>query len=109
VVNNSRFLILPWVHVKGLASKILAFSARHMPRDWETRYGCRPLLLETLVDAARYRGTCYRAANWIYVGQTAGRGRMDRDHSAHGQAVKDIYLYPLVRDAPQRLCRDLTR
>jgi hypothetical protein len=109
VVNNGRFLILPWVHVKGLASKILALSARQMPRDWETRYGCRPLLLETLVDAARYRGTCYRAANWIYVGQTAGRGRMDRDHSAHGQAVKDIYLYPLVRDARQRLCRCLTR
>jgi Domain of unknown function (DUF4338) len=109
VVNNGRFLILPWVHVKGLASKILALAARQMPSDWETRYGCRPLLLETLVDAARYRGTCYRAANWIYVGQTAGRGRMDREHSAHGQAVKDIYLYPLVRDARQRLCCDLTR
>jgi len=109
VVDNGRFLILPWVHVKGLASKILALSARQMPRDWEMRYGCRPLLLETLVDAARYRGTCYRAANWIHVGQTAGRGRMDRDHNAHGQAVKDIYLYPLMRDARQRLCRDLTR
>ena len=104
VVNNGRFLILPWVHVKSLASKILALSARQMPRDWETRYGCRPLLLETLVDAARYRGRCYRAANWIlYVGQTAGRGRMDREHTAHSQAVKDIYLYPLVRDARQRL------
>jgi hypothetical protein len=109
VVNHGRFLILPWVQVKGLASKILALSARQMPRDWETRYGRRPLLLETLVDAARYRGTCYRAANWIHVGQTAGRGRMDRDHSVHGQAVKDIYLYPLVRDARQLLCRDLTR
>lgn len=109
VVNNGRFLILPWVHVKGLASKILALSARQMLGDWETRYGCRPLLLETLVDAARYRGTCYRAANWTHVGQTAGRGRMDREHSAHGQAVKDIYLYPLVRDARQRLCCDLTR
>ena len=109
VVNNGRFLILPWVHVKGLASKILALSARQMPHDWETRYGRRPLLLETLVDAVRYRGTCYRAANWIYVGQTAGRGRMDREHSAHGQAVKDIYLYPLVRDARQRLCCDFTR
>jgi len=109
IVNNGRFLILPWVQVKGLASKTLALSARQMPCDWETRYGCRPLLLETLVDAARFRGTCYRAANWIYVGQTAGRGRMDRDHSAHGQAVKDIYLYPLVRDARERLCCDLTR
>ncbi len=104
IVNNGRFLILPWVRVKGLASKILALNARHIPRDWEIRYGCRPLLLETLVDAARFRGTCYRAANWIHVGQTAGRGRMDREHKAHGQAVKDIYVYPLVRDARQRLC-----
>ena len=104
IVNNGRFLILPWVRVKGLASKILALSARQMPRDWESRYGHRPLLLETLVDAARFRGTCYRAANWIHVGQTTGRGRMDREHKAHGQAIKDIYVYPLVRDARQRLC-----
>jgi hypothetical protein len=106
IVNNGRFLVLPWVRVQGLASKILALSARQMPRDWETRYGCRPVLLETLVDAARFRGTCYRAANWIRVGQTAGRGRMDREHTAHGQAVKDIYVYPLARDARQQLCRD---
>lgn len=105
IVNNGRFLILPWVHVKGLASKILALSARQMPRDWEMRYGCRPLLLETLVDAARFRGTCYRAANWIHVGQTTGRGRMDREHKAHGQAIRDIYVYPLVDDARRRLCR----
>ena len=98
IVNNGRFLILPWVRVKGLASKILALSARQMPRDWETRYGHRPLLLETLVDAARFRGTCYRAANWISVGQTAGRGRMDREHQKHGAAIKDILLYPLVLD-----------
>ena len=105
IVNNGRFLILPWVHVKCLASKILALSARQMPRDWEIRYGYRPLLLETLVDAARFHGTCYRAANWIQVGQTTGRGRMDRQHATHGQAVKDIYVYPLVRDVRQRLCR----
>src|SRR5712691_911641 len=80
IVNNSRFLILPWVRVPGLASKILARSARQMPRDWESHYGHRPLLLETLVDASRFRGTCYRAANWLHVGQTAGRGRMDREH-----------------------------
>ena len=108
IVNNGRFLVLPWVRVQGLASKILALSARQMPHDWEIRYGCRPLLLETLVDAARFRGTCYRAANWIHVGQTAGRGRMDREHKAHGQAVKDIYVYPLVRDARQQLCGGLT-
>jgi hypothetical protein len=86
------------VRVKGLASKILALSARHMPYQWQTLYGHRPLLLETLVDATRFRGTCYRAANWIYVGQTTGRGRMDREHKSHGQAIKDIYVYPLVRD-----------
>lgn len=109
IVNNGRFLILPWVHVKGLASKILALSARQLPRDWETHYGSRPLLLETLVDTTRFRGTCYRAANWIHVGQTVGRGRMDREHKADGRAVKDIYVYPLVRDARQRLCGDLER
>lgn len=109
IVNNGRFLILPWVQVKGLASKILALSARQMPRDWESSYGFRPLLLETLVDATRFRGTCYRAANWIHLGQTTGRGRMDRDHAAHAQAVKDIYVYPLTPDARRRLCGSLTR
>jgi hypothetical protein len=109
IVNHGRFLILPWVHVKGLASKILALSARQLPHDWQTRYGHRPLLLETLVDAARFRGTCYRAANWIYVGQTTGRGRMDREHKAHGQVIKDIYVYPLVRDARRHLCGDPTQ
>ena len=109
IVNNGRFLILPWVRVKGLASKILALSARHVPRDWERHYGHCPLLLETLVDASRFRGTCYRAANWLHVGQTTGRGRMDREHKAHGDAIKDIYLYPLVRDVRQQLCGDLAR
>jgi hypothetical protein len=108
IVNNGRFLILPWVRVQSLASKILALSTRQLPQDWESHYGHRPLLLETLVDAARFRGTCYRAANWIYIGQTTGRGRMDREHKADGQAIKDIYLYPLARDARQRLC-DSTR
>ena len=109
IVNNGRFLILPWVRVKGLASKILALSARQMPRDWERRYWSRPLLLETLVDASRFHGTCYRAANWIHVGQTAGRGRMDQEHATHGQAIKDVYLYPLLRDVQHRLCGDRSR
>lgn len=109
IVNNGRFLILPWVQVKGLASKILGLSARQMPRDWENRYGGHPLMLETLVDANRFRGTCYRAANWIHLGQTTGRGRMDREHQAHGQAVKDIYIYPLVHNAQQQLCGDRAR
>jgi hypothetical protein len=103
LVTHSRFLILPWVRVKGLASKLLAECARRLPRDWEERYGYRPLLLETLVAAERFRGTCYRAANWIYLGQTTGRGRMDREHAAHGAAVKDIYVYPLCRNVQSRL------
>jgi len=109
IVNNGRFLILPSVRVKGLASKILALSARQLPQDWHSHYGHRPLLLETLVDADRFRGTCYRAANWIYVGQTTGRGRMDREHKADGQALKNIYVYPLVRNMSQRLRSDPTR
>ena len=109
IVNNSRFLILPWVHGVGLASKILAHGARQLPGDWERHYGYRPLLLETLVEEGRFRGTCYRAANWLALGRTQGRGRMDREHKADGQAVKDIYLYPLVRDVRQHLCGTLTR
>lgn len=104
VVNNSRFLILPWVHVQGLASHLLARCARQLPGDWEHRYGVRPLLLETLVDPARFRGTCYRAANWLALGQTAGRGRMDRANVLAGHAPKDVYVYPLGRSVPQRLC-----
>jgi hypothetical protein len=105
VVNNSRFLILPWVHVRGLASKILGQCARQLPGDWEPRYGYRPLLLETLVDARRFRGTCYRAANWILVGQTQGRGRMDTDHRNYGLTPKDIYLYSLCCNVRQKLCQ----
>jgi Domain of unknown function (DUF4338) len=103
IVNNSRFLILPWVQVRGLASKILARCARQLPGDWQQSYGYRPLLLETLVDTSRFQGTCYRAANWIALGTTTGRGRMDRDHLAHGRAPKQIFVYPLCRQVQQRL------
>ena len=109
IVNQGRFLMLPGVQVKGLASKILAHSARQLPGDWQRRYGVRPLLLETLVDSQRFRGTCYRAANWIHVGQTSGRGRMDRENKAQGHAIKDIYVYPMVHNARQLLRSDLTR
>ncbi|MBI1746897.1 MAG: DUF4338 domain-containing protein [Acidobacteria bacterium] len=108
IVNNSRFLILPWVRVKGLASKILSHCARRLPDDWETRYGYRPLLLETLVDAARFSGTCYRASNWLHLGVTTGRGRMDRAHAAHGRSPKQVYVYPLTRKVPACLCAPLT-
>ena len=78
IVCNSRFLILPWVEVKNLASHVLALAARQVVRDWEREYGYAPVLLETCVDTRRFTGTCYRAANWIEVGKTAGRGRNDR-------------------------------
>ena len=77
VVNNARFLILPWVQVKNLASWVLARSCRRLPEDWHSRYGYRPLLLETFVQSDRFVGTSYRAANWIHVGQTQGRGKLD--------------------------------
>jgi hypothetical protein len=103
IVCNSRFLILPWISIKGLASSILSLAARQLPCDWQQQYGYRPLLLETLVDPARFKGTCYKAANWIRLGRTQGRGRMDRAHQANGQAVKDIYVYPLCCNARRQL------
>lgn len=104
IVNNSRFLILPWIRIRYLASTILSLCARQLPQDWEQRYGYRPVLLETLVDAERFRGTCYRAANWIPLGRTQGRGRMDRHHAWQDRAPKDIYIYALRRDARRQLC-----
>ena len=106
LVSQSRFLLLPWVHVPHLASHVLALSARRLHTDWYRHYHVRPLLLETLVDEQHYRGTCYRAANWIAVGQTTGRGRMDGGHQRHGSAPKRIYLYPLVKNALARLRDD---
>jgi hypothetical protein len=103
VVNHSRFLILPWTQIPNLASHILARAAQQLPGDWLARYGVEPVLLETLVDPARYRGVCYRAANWIEVGMTQGRGRMDRSGRAEG-IRKQIFLYPLHRHWRQRLC-----
>ena len=96
IINNSRFLILPWVQVKNLASAILALACRVVPGDWEQQYGIRPVLVETLVDTSRYRGTCYQAANWTHLGSTSGRGRQDREHARHGKAPKAIYVYPLT-------------
>ena len=102
IVNNSRFLLLPWVRVKGLASKILGQAARQLPDDWQRIYGYRPLLLETLVEEERFRGTCYRAANWLELGRTQGRGRMDREHQSP-LPPKLLFVYPLCRHVQQRL------
>ena len=94
IVNNSRFLILPSVQVKGLASHVLSLVSRQLREDWYASYRVRPVLLETFVEQERYRGTCYRAANWICLGQTRGRGRMDRDHR-EGEPIKTVWVYPL--------------
>jgi hypothetical protein len=105
VVSNSRFLLLPWVHIQNLASATLALALRQLPVDWQAQYGVTPLLVETLVDPARYTGGCYRAANWVDVGETAGRGRDDRRHHRHGARPKRLFVYPLTRDAVVRLRR----
>ncbi|MGZ8204164.1 MAG: Druantia anti-phage system protein DruA, partial [Burkholderiales bacterium] len=102
VVANSRFLIVPQVQVPHLASHVLGLCVKHLRDDWAARYGVHPVLLETFVERGRFRGTCYRAANWQHVGATCGRGRQDRRH-AHAIPVKDIYLYPLQRDWRERL------
>ncbi len=105
VVGQARFLILPWIGCQHLASKLLSLSAGQLPSDWEQCYGIRPWLLESFVDASRFRGTCYRAANWIDVGQTQGRGKKDR-HRRFDLSRKQIYLYPLCRNCRERLCRE---
>ena len=102
VVNNSRFLILPWVRVKNLASTILARMARQLVADWRAAYGIAPVLLETLIDPVRFDGASYRAANWIVVGTTTGRGRGDRERRTV-RAPKRVLLYPLCREAVQHL------
>lgn len=103
VVNNSRFLILPWVRIRNLASTVLSLATRRLGGNWSERYGVEPLLAETLVDPKRYTGHCYRAANWVVLGETAGRGRMDREHAREGAAPKLVFVYPLIRDAARRL------
>jgi hypothetical protein len=103
VLSQSRFLILPWVHIANLASVVLSRALRRVRQDWQARYGVEPLLVETLVDESRYSGHCYRAANWIWLGHTSGRGRMDRRHRREGAAPKAVWVFPLVRTAAQRL------
>ena len=103
VVNNSRFLLLPWVGVKNLASAVLSRGLGHLMADWPRRYGLEPWLVETLVDPSRHHGGSYRAANWVALGATTGRGRMDRYGRRAGEAPKTVLVYPLVRDAKRRL------
>ncbi len=94
VVNNNRFLILPWVRVPHLASHILGRVSRRIKGDWQAYYNRDIVLLETFVEQSRFKGTCYKAANWRFIGETTGRGRNDR-YSQNKVPIKDIYLYPL--------------
>lgn len=104
ITNNVRFLILPWVRVPHLASHLLARLTRRLAADWLAKYGHPVHLLETFVDRSRFKGTCYRAANWICVGQTQGRSRQDR-HQTLRVPVKDVYVYPLTPSFREELCR----
>ena len=95
VTNNARFLILPWVRSRYLASKLLGLVARQLPGEWYARYGYRPVLLETFVEKQRFAGTCYRAANWLHLGDTRGRGKLDSAH-AFAVPVKSVWVLPLA-------------
>ena len=101
VVNNSRLLVL--ARISNLASMLLSCALRRLRTDWHRHYGLEPWLVETLVDRQRFYGGCYRAANWIVLGETSGRGRMDRTHQRHGAQVKTVLVYPLVKNARRRL------
>jgi hypothetical protein len=96
VVNNSRFLILPWIKCENLASKLLSLIVHALPHDWQTVYNYAPVLLETFVDQGRFWGTSYKAANWILVGLTQGRGKKGNQKTR--LPLKSIYLYPLTKD-----------
>jgi hypothetical protein len=97
VVGNSRFLLLPWLRVPNLASNILSLISKRIRRDWQGRYDYEPVLLESFVQKDRFDGGCYRAANWTCLGETKGRGKLDREHKAD-EPVKSIWVYPLIRN-----------
>lgn len=103
VVNNTRSLILPWVKVKCLASKLLALNAKRIAADWMAVYHYPVILLETFVEKDRFQGTCYRAANWQRLGETKGTAKRGHDHLFHG-TIKDVYVYPLRKNFRKELC-----
>lgn len=102
IVNNTRYLILPWIRVKNIASRILGLAVRRLPADWERLYAYRPLLVETFVHTDRHAGTCYHAANWLCLGETQGRGKLDR-YKQRALPKKTIFVLPLRKDARARL------
>jgi hypothetical protein len=105
MTNNTRFLVLPWVNVPHLASHILSQIARRVSTDWEKKYGHPVYCLETFVERDRFKGTCYKAANWVHLRETLGLGRDNTDGIA-ALAIKDIYIYPLQRKYRDFLCKE---
>jgi hypothetical protein len=101
IVNNSRLLLV--ARIRNLASMVLSRALKRLRADWQRQYGVDPWLVETLVDRQRFNGGCYRAANWTVLGETSGRGRMDRTHKRHGAHVKTVLVYPLVKNATRWL------
>jgi hypothetical protein len=101
IVNNSRLLVV--ARIRNLASMTLSCALRRLRTDWVAQYAVDPWLVETLVDRQRFHGGCYRAANWTVLGETTGRGRMDKTHQRHGAQVKTVLVYPLVKNARRKL------
>jgi len=104
---QSRFLILPWVRVAHLASHLLGRLAKVLAADWQQLYQHPVHFLETFVDLERFQGTCYKAANWLYLGRTTGRGKADQTHRPN-RSLKAVFGYPLCRDFRNRLCEEKT-
>ncbi len=109
VTNNSRFLILPDCHFPNLASRILSLCQKRLPADWQTIFGHPLVLLETFVDPQRFQGTIYKAANWIYVGNTKGFNRTRQGYSATAQSPKMVFVKPLISDAQALLSRPILK
>lgn len=103
IAYNTRFLILPWVRVRNLASHLLSRTAKRVAEDWQEVYGHPVRLLTTFIDTERFAGTCYRAAGWVYLGETTGRGKNDHSGKAN-RSIKAAWAYPLVDDFRGRLC-----
>ena len=108
MINNSRFLVFPWVRVKNLASHALGQVVRRLGDDWQQRWGYRPVVVETFVDPQYYAGTCYRAANWLSLGQTTGSG-LARKGKSYTSSPKQILVLPLVANFRTVLCSSEAR
>jgi hypothetical protein len=103
IANQQRFLILPWVRVPHLASHLLGRMAKRLPTDWQRHYQHPVYFQETLVDLERFKGTCYKAANWLYLGKTTGRGKNDHTYKPN-RSIKAVWGNPLCRDFRVKLC-----